>query len=124
MCNATARVTGAALGRFRLISVDTSTPGKLIHCPAGGGCVGSLQEGAPNDIFAAGTVVSPDEIEIGKEVTLVAGEILAPGDFFKAGAYGGADGYAVKDASKTVDTLGKVRQAAAAGERFRAEYTK
>ncbi len=124
MCRSTARLTGAALGRFRLVSVDTSTPGKLIHCPAGGGCVGSLQESAPDDTFASGTSVSPDSIENGKEVTLVAGEILAVGEFFKAGAYGGADGYAVKDASKTVETLGKVRQAAAAGERFRAEYTK
>ena len=121
--NATSRLTGAALKRHRLVYVYTD--GTLLHCPAGGMCVGSLQEGAPADTFAADTPVSPDAIEYGKEVVLEAGEVLAVGEFFKAGAYGGADGYAVKDSTKTVNTLGVVRQAAAAaGAKFRAEYAK
>lgn len=121
--NATSRLTGAALKRFRLVSVNSS--GVLVHCPAGGGCVGSLQEGAPDDTFASGSPVSPDAIEVGKEVTLEAGEALAIGEWVKPGAYSGADGYAVKDASKTVDTIAQVRStAAAAGAKFTAEYVR
>lgn len=121
MC-AISRPTNAALKRFRLVSLSG---GKYVHCPAGGDCVGSLQEGAPADTFASGTVIAPSEIEIGKEVTLEAGEPLAIGEKFKAGAYGGEDGYAVKDAAKTVDTLGVVvSTASAAGVRFQAVYTK
>ena len=120
--NATSRLTGAALKRFRLVSLSA---GKYVHCPAGGACVVSLQEGAPADTFASDSPVAPDAIEVGKEVTLEAGEALAIGEFFKAGAYGGNDGYAVKDATKTVDTLGEVRStASAAGAKFRAEYTR
>jgi hypothetical protein len=121
--NATSRLTAAELKRFRLVSVDTN--GKLVHCPAGGACVGSLQEGGAGGVFAADTPVSPDAIEVGKEVTLEAGEALAIGEFFKAGAYGGNDGYAVKDATKSVDTLGEVRSTASeAGAKFKAEYTR
>lgn len=44
---------------------------------------------------------------------------------FKAGAYGGNDGYAVKDATKTVDTLGVVlTTASAAGAKFTGVYTR
>lgn len=120
--NATSRLTGAALKRYRLVSLSA---GAYVHCPAGGACVGSLQEGAPADTFASGSPVAPDAIEVGKEVTLEAGEALAIGEFFKAGAYGGNDGYAVKDASKTVDTLGVVLStASAAGAKFQALYTR
>lgn len=115
--------TAAALKRYRLVSVNSS--GKLIHCAAGGMCVGSLQEGAPADTFASGTVVSPSEVEPGEEAILEAGEALAAGEMFKAGAYGGNDGYAVKDATKTVDTLGLVLQAATdAGQKIRVVYAK
>jgi hypothetical protein len=120
--NATSRLTGAALKRFRLVSLSAGT---YVHCPAGGACVGSLQEGAPADTFASGTPVAPDAIEVGKEVTLEAGEALAIGEFFKAGAYSGNDGYAVKDATKSVDTLGVVlTTASAAGAKFTALYTR
>lgn len=120
--NATSMLTGATLKRFRLVSPSA---GKYVHCPAGGACVGSLQEGAPDDTFASDSPVAPDAIEVGKEVTLEAGEALAIGEFFKAGAYGGNDGYAVKDATKTVDTLGVVlTTASAAGAKFQALYTR
>lgn len=120
--NATSRLTGAALKRFRLVSLSA---GKYVHCPAGGNCLGSLQEGAPADTFASDSSVAPDAIEIGKEVTLEAGEALAIGEMFKAGAYGGNDGYAVKDATKTVDTLGVVlTTASAAGAKFTGVYTR
>ena len=120
--NATSKLTGAALKRYRLVSLSAGT---YIHCPAGGNCVGSLQEGAPADTFAISTPVSPDAIQTGKEVTLEAGEALAIDEMFKAGAYGGADGYAVKDATKSVDTLGVVTStASAAGAKFQAVYTK
>jgi hypothetical protein len=125
--NAKSRLTNAALARFRIVSVNSSS--KLIYCPAGGNAVGSLQEAGPLvagvETFAAGSNVSADGIYPGKEVTLQAGEVLAAGEMFKAGAYSGEDGYAVKDATKTVNTLGEVRQAAtAAGQYFQAEYTR
>lgn len=120
--NAVSKLTGAALKRYRLVSLSAGT---YVHCPSGGNCVGSLQEGAPADTFASGTPISPDAIEAGKEVWLEAGEALAIGEMFKAGAYGGADGYAVKDSTKTVDTLGVVLSTASgAGSRFQAVYTK
>jgi hypothetical protein len=125
--NATSRLTNADLARFRIVAVNSSN--KLIHCPAGGNATGSLQEGAPLvagvETFKAGSNVSADGIYPGKEVTLQAGEAFAAGEMFKAGAYNGQDGYAVKDATKTLNTLGEARQAAtAAGDYFRAEYTR
>lgn len=92
----------AALLRFRLVT--TNTDGELAYCGSGGIAIGSLQQGAPDDTFAIDTVVTPDCIAPGKEATLDSGEALAIGDMFKAGA----DGVASKDATKTVDTLGKV----------------
>lgn len=114
--------TGAALKRYRLVTVNSSR--ELVHCASGGIVVGSLQEGSTvDDVFAAGIDVSPCEVEPGKEALLEAGEALTPGWMFKAGAYGGDDGYIVRDATKTVDTLGLVLQTAtAAGQKVRVVY--
>ncbi len=109
----------AALSRYRLVTTDAN--GLLAYCGAGGVAVGSLQEAAPDNSFPSGSIVEPAEIESGEEALLEAGEALAVNDMFKAGA----NGVAAKDATKSVDTLGKVLQAAtAAGQKVRVVYGK
>lgn len=108
----------AALKRYRIVTVAA---GQLGYCGAGGMATGSLQEAAPDNTFPAGSIVSPDGIEPGKEAELEAGEVLVVDDLFASGA----NGVAAKEASKTVNTLGKViRGAAAPGAIARVIYGK
>ena len=108
----------AALNRYRFVTVGTTQ--QLEYCGVGGLCVGSLQESAPDNVFPIGSIVGVAEIEPGCEVLFEAGETLVPGDLFKPGA----NGVGVKDASKTVDTLGKVLVGAGVGEVARGVFGK
>jgi hypothetical protein len=108
----------AALKRYRIVTVAA---GQLGYCGAGGMAVGSLQEGAPDNTFPVGSIVSPESIECGKEAEIEAGEVLIPDDLFACGA----NGVAAKEAAKTLNTLGKViRGAAAPGAIARVVYGK
>ena len=108
----------ASLKRYRFVTVAA---GQLGYCGAGGMAIGSLQEAAPDNTFPASSIVSPEEIEPGKEAEIEAGEVLAVDDLFACGA----DGVAAKEAAKTLNTLGKViRGAAAPGAIARVVYGK
>ncbi len=108
----------AALKRYRIVTVAA---GQLGYCGAGGMATGTLQEGAPDNTFPAGSIVSPEGIAPGQEAEIEAGEALVVDDLFASGA----NGVAAKEVSKTLNTLGKViRGAAAPGAIARVIYGK